>query len=80
MYKIIKAAVMGFFAKDVMARDRDFNPMTGMEVLTHGETKIASFPAGVTCCSVTPINVPKSLGAELHVTTVGSADIKVQNL
>ena len=89
MYQIIKALVVlvtGVFVKDAMARDRDFDPMTGMEVLTHGETKIASFPTGTTCCSVAAINVPNSLKeyeegpfSELHVTTVGSSYYTAQD-
>lgn len=84
MYKLIKAAVVlvaGLFAKNVVARDRDFNPLQNLEVLVHGETEIASFPSGTTCCTVTAINLPpidsseydrgEGPKTELHVTAVG---------
>lgn len=70
-----------FLAKGVVARDRAFSPINGMEVLTHGETEITRLPtdASVTCCTVTPINIPidstqyyEGPFSELHVTAVGS--------
>jgi hypothetical protein len=80
MLKYIKALCIATFARGATARDRAFNPIAGMEVLTHGETEIASLPSGITCCSVTAVNVPNDRTAyangpfsELHVTTVGSS-------